>query len=181
MPPVGNVPALDKAEYGVACFDRSLEAPPVEELAFQFGVMNYSVRASLRESHLESIEHQPRRRVSCHRPAHDPPAERIERDREKEKSRPGGHVGDISYPERVGPVRDKAPLQKIRNSDLGLRSLRCDNKAPATPLKPSSRMRRATRLRPTRSELSLLDPVANRLVRWLKLFRQGPSTSPSSM
>lgn len=93
--------------------------------------MNYSVRASLPKSHLQGIEHQLRLQVRCHRPAHDPPAERIEHDREKEKSGPRRHVGDISDPELVRLVRSEVPLDKIRSSALGLRSLRRDNKAPA--------------------------------------------------
>jgi hypothetical protein len=35
VPPVEILPAFDETKYGVACFDLSLEAPPVQELALE--------------------------------------------------------------------------------------------------------------------------------------------------
>jgi hypothetical protein len=79
-----------------------LRRPLEFTLAAVIGVMNHRHRPALSERHVKRCQHQFGAQMSCHRPAHDLTAERIEHHRQVKKAGPGWNVADVSHPQTVG-------------------------------------------------------------------------------
>jgi hypothetical protein len=63
--------------------------------------------------HVQRLEHELGSEMVGHRPAHDPPAERVEHHRQEQKTRPGRDVGDIGDPQTVGGIGHELALHQI--------------------------------------------------------------------
>jgi hypothetical protein len=65
--------------------------------------------------HVERVQDELGAQVVSHRPAHDPPRERVEDHREIQPPFAGALLGDVSDPEPVGPGRGEVPLDQVRS------------------------------------------------------------------
>jgi hypothetical protein len=70
---------------------------------------------ALRDRHVERVQDELGAQVVGHRPAHDPPRERVEDHCEVQPSFAGALLGDVSDPEPVGPGRGEVPLDQVRS------------------------------------------------------------------
>ena len=111
--------------------------------------MNDAAWTALPQRHVQRFEHQLGAQVIGHRPAHYPPAEGVDDDRQKQESGPGRDVGDVGDPKSVGRIGFEPALNEVRSwrSLWSRRVVRVPLRLD-TPAKLISRINLATRLRP---------------------------------
>ena len=83
-------------------------------MATLIAVMNDADWTALPQRHVERLEHQLGTQVIGHRTAHNPPAEGVDDDRQKQESGPGRHVGYIRNPQKVRCIGFKPALNEVR-------------------------------------------------------------------
>jgi hypothetical protein len=114
-------------------------------------VMDHVLRTTLDECHLQRSKDQLGFQVRLHRPTHDPSRVHVEDHGQIQKSGPGRDVRDIGHPEPIRAVRVEAPITRsLARSARGSLVVVTTNLRRVAPRSPAARIKRATRLRPTR-------------------------------
>ena len=78
------------------------------------GMVDDTLGAPLRQSHVQGLQDQLCPQMCRHRPADDAPAEGIEYDREVEEAGPARHLGDVGDPQPVRRLDREVVLDQVR-------------------------------------------------------------------
>ena len=119
-------------------------------LAALIGVMDDILWVTLLDRHVQGIHHQGSLQVSRHRPTDDFAAPGIHDNGQVQPTCPSCDVGNVCDPQTVGNLGAEISLDQIGGRTRpGCLRVVCGAFRRLTPCKPSARIRRATRLRPT--------------------------------
>ena len=118
-------------------------------LATLIAVINDADWTELPQCHVERLDHQLGTQVIGHRPAHQPPAEGVDDDRQKQESGPGRHVGDVGNPKTIRRIGFEPALNEVRSWTEPVVAARVPLRLDS-PASRISRINLATRLRPMR-------------------------------
>jgi hypothetical protein len=113
--------------------------------------------------HLKRLEHERGAHVIGHRPAHDAAREDVLDGGEVEPALPGSEGGDGRDPEPVRAVGGEGAVDEVlADADRGTPIAVRPRRAGPGPLMPAARIKRSTRLRPSRS------PSGARASAWIR-------------
>jgi transposase-like protein len=68
------------------------------------------------DGHLQGVQDQLGAHAGGRPPAHDQPREHVDDERDVDRARPAGHIGEVADPQLVGPGGDEPPLDQIRST-----------------------------------------------------------------
>jgi hypothetical protein len=113
-------------------------------------MMDYSARIPLGVGHRESCQYELASQAISHCPSDDQTGKHIEHNGQIQETFQGRYIGGVRYPQLVGPLCRDSTRSGAQRSGSPLRVVH-QNLRFCTPFKPAWRIKRATRLRPTRT------------------------------